>query len=542
MKPYPEWLESAVIYQIYPQSFQDSNGDGIGDLRGIESRIPYLAELGITVIWLNPIFDSPFADAGYDIRDYFKIAPRYGSEEDLISLFKTAEKHGIRVVLDLVAGHSSIEHPLFQESAHAPEGPQAQQYIWMNRDYDPREGPTERNYVHNFFPFQPALNFGYAHPAEPWQDPVDAPGPTRNRAMLREILAYWMDLGAAGFRVDMASSLVKEDPGVAKTITLWQELRAWWDERYPDRVLIAEWSDPAKSVPAGFHLDFLMHFNVDAYGTLFFNETGTFQSPDGTCYFDAQGNGSPHTFMSVYTHQLAAVLDQGFISLPTSNHDFQRLRCGSRGWEGLRVAWTFLMTQAGPPTIFMGDEIGMRFVPDTPPKEGSTLVGITAPNGDSVNGERSGTRTPMQWDASPNNGFSEAPEDQLYLPMDPDPDRPTVAAQEIDPNSLLHFVRNLIQLRNKYPALGAKASYECLNDAQSAYPLIIRRSTPEQSCLILLNPSGRQISYAFDCALTIRSILLNEGTSVRQDDPVPAQILFDPFACAMLEVRAPGPT
>jgi maltose alpha-D-glucosyltransferase/alpha-amylase len=535
MQRIPQWLDQAVIYQIYPQSFQDSNGDGIGDIPGIIRRLDYLQWLGVTVIWLNPCFDSPFGDAGYDVRDFFKVVPRYGTQADLEALFDEARKRGIRVILDLVAGHTSIEHPLFLSSASGPDSPDADRYIWMNRDFDPATGPTEKNFVHNFFWYQPALNFGYARPAEPWQDAVDAPGPRRNRAMLKEIMAWWMDLGAAGFRVDMAASLVKEDPGHVETIRLWNELREWWDAHYPDNVLVAEWSHPAEAIPAGFHLDFLMHFNVDAYRSLFFNEEGALPYPEGHCYFDHRGRGTPRVFMPVYQRELEAVRGRGWISLPTANHDFQRLRCGPRGWEGLPVAWVFLMTQAGPPTIYMGDEIGMRYVPGVEPREGSTLFGVTAPNAGAINGERAGTRTPMQWDDSPNAGFSPAPAGQLYLPLDPDPQRPHLAAQRRDPGSLLHFVRQLLQLRHAHPALGAAADYRFRNPEGVDYPLLVERSVPGQRCLIALNPQDAPAAAELAETASAARKLLDSGASI---EPVNGRlrIRLPPFGYAIVEL------
>jgi maltose alpha-D-glucosyltransferase/alpha-amylase len=371
----------------------------------------------------------------------------------------------------------------------------ADRYIWKNREFDPAAGPTEKNYVHNFFWFQPALNFGYARPTEPWQDPVDAPGPLANREALREIMAYWMDLGAAGFRVDMASSLVKEDDGHRETIKLWQGLREWLDHHYPGRVLIAEWSYPSEATEAGFHLDFLMHFNLDVYRSLFFNGSGTLPYPDGDCYFDKKGTGTPHIFLPTYLDELGRVSGRGLISMPTANHDFQHLRCGNRDRDDLEVAWVFLMSQAGPPTIYMGDEIGMRFVEGTPPKEGSTLKGVTAPNAGSPQGERAGTRTPMQWDASANAGFSTASAEDLYLPLDPDPERPHVAAQEGDPDSLLNFVRRLIRLRQEHPALGTEASFKPLTPPEISYPLVVERRLPGEACLILLNPSSHEVTW-----------------------------------------------
>lgn len=517
MKTYPAWLTKAILYQIYPQSFQDSNRDGIGDIPGIISRLPYISSLGVNTLWLNPCFDSPFGDAGYDIRNFYKVAPRYGTNDDLAELFKAAHANGMRVILDLVAGHTSMDNPWFIEEAQNPKDPDSNRYVWRNREFDPAAGPAKEDFFPSFFWYQPALNYGWEQPTEPWQDPVDAPGPRKNREELRKILSYWMDMGCDGFRVDMASTLVKhslggQGSGCEGNRQLWRELREWWDEHYPENLLVAEWAYPDKALEAGFHLDFMMHFNAPGYPSLFFNGEGTIPPKEGPCYFDAKGKGNLKTFRKSYLEQLEACKDLGYVSLPSANHDIQRPRCGERGWEGLRPVWVFLMTQAGVPSIYYGDEIGMRFVPFVEPKEGSTLKGIVADNAGTSLGERAGTRTPMQWDDSMHAGFSAAEDaSSLYLPLDPDEERPTVKAQEGDPDSLLNFIRKLIQLRSEHPALGADGSYEILNAESNDYPLVVLRRSEAQRCLIFVNPLDRVAAVELDLLTEVMTPVLEGG-------------------------------
>lgn len=483
------WLSNAVLYQIYPQSFADSDGDGIGDLRGITEHLDYLAWLGVTAMWLNPCFVSPMRDAGYDVADYLAIAPRYGDENDLAELAEQARARGIRLLLDLVPGHTSDTHPWFVASAQDPAD---HRYIWAEPGPDGglpegfvrSPGARPGGYLPNFFDFQPALNFGYARQQadEPWRQGVDADGPQANRAALRTIMDRWLRLGVSGFRVDMAYSLVKDDPGRAETARLWREVRSWLDQEHPDAVLLSEWGDPAVAVPAGFHADFFLHFGGPTNGrplrSLWSNGTSTEHPEWATqpCYFDAGGRGTAGTFLTAYHDALAAIGAPGHIVLPTANHDFARLQAGPRTIEQLPPAFAFLLTFPTLPAIYYGDEIGMRDVLGLPDTEGSTMR----------NGyNRAGVRTPMQWDSGPNAGFSAAPANRLYLPIDPDPGRPTVAGQRADEDSLLNTVRDLIALRRAHPELGSGGSLEVLSDG---YPLVYLRGG---RFLVVVNPSDR---------------------------------------------------
>jgi glycosidase len=245
------WLTEAILYEIYPQSFADSNGDGIGDLGGVVGHLDHLAWLGVNTIWFKPFFASPFRDAGYDVSDYLRIAPRYGTNDDMFAVAEAAQQRGIRVLLDLVAGHTSIAHAWLQESASDPSD---DRYIWSDRPGDgfvPSPSSRPGYYLKNFFDEQPALNFGYARldPEEPWRQPVDAAGPRANRAALCEIIGYWLDRGVAGFRVDMAFSLVKDDPGLVETTALWHEIRRCCTARTRTRCCYRKVTTPCRPTP-----------------------------------------------------------------------------------------------------------------------------------------------------------------------------------------------------------------------------------------------------------------------------------------------------
>jgi glycosidase len=533
-RPTPAWLADAVLYQIYPQSFADANGDGIGDFAGLIERLDHLAWLGVNTVWISPCFASPFGDAGYDVSDYFRIAPRYGTNDDLAKLVAAARDRGIRILLDLVAGHTSVQHPWFvaaaddvgADPADPAADPAADRYIWADRQaakFVPSPGRRPGYYMKNFFDHQPALNFGYARsdPAEPWRQPIDAPGPAANRAALRRIMAHWIDLGVSGFRVDMAYSLIKDDPGSVETAKLWNEMRDWLDATYPDAMILSEWGRPDVAIPAGFHVDFFLHFVGRAMRSLWDNGHGTTSPgwPAGTCFFDAAGGGSPAEFVDAWRAATDAVGTAGHIALPTSNHDFSRLACGPRTHDQLGPAFALLLTWPTMPAIYYGDEIGMRYISGLPDHEGSRLEPTN---------NRAGSRTPMQWDDSANAGFSAAPADRLYLPIDPDPDRPTVAAQRADEGSLLHQVRRLIALRKARPALGATGSVDVLN---VGYPFVYVRGGDH---LVVVNPR-REPARATIPKLGGARPVMERGVTVEG-----GEIVATGFSYGVFTTEAPG--
>lgn len=518
MKPTPKWLEKAVFYQLYPQSFKDSNGDGIGDIKGIIGKLDYIKALGCDAIWMNPCFESAFRDAGYDVIDYCKVAPRYGSNDDLEKLFREAHDRGIRIILDLVAGHTSDQHEWFKES-RKKEGVYTDRFIWSNDPKAKDEGyifdGTERHeyFKTNFFECQPAINYGFAKIENPWEQPVNSPAALASREELFRIMDFWMSRGADGFRVDMASSLIKRDKDFVETEKLWTGIRGRFQQKYPEGVLISEWGNPEHAVRAGFMIDFMIHFGVKGYPSLFFNEEGVFHRKD--CYFSPEGNGSPVEFVESYMKQLKAVDGHGYVSVPTANHDIQRPRSGGRdSEEQLKVVMTFLLTLKGIPFVYYGDEIGMRFVSQLPDKEGSLLRGMKDIYGNPL-GNRAGSREPMQWDKGVNAGFSNAAADQLYLPIDPRATDNNVEEQSRNSGSLLNLTKTLIKLRKENKALGNTGEIDFIYAADHTYPLVYTRKAGDEEFLIAINPSGKnanaKIKLENSPSLTP---VLNEGTEV----------------------------
>lgn len=488
-KPKPEWLDRAIFYQIYPQSFYDSNADGIGDIPGIIAKLDYIKSLGVNTCWINPCFDSPFQDAGYDVADYYQVAPRYGSNSDLLNLFIEARKRNIRILLDLVPGHTSIQHPWFQQSAQPEKNEYSDYFVWTDsawtwdvNNLKVVSGFSQRDacYITNFFYFQPALNYGFANPdpAQPWQHAVNAPGPHKVRQELKNIISFWLDKGASGFRVDMAFSLVKGDIGRRETIKLWQEIRAWMDKEYPEACLVSEWAVPSQAISAGFHVDFCLPFGFPGYTALLRKPYGhgPGNDPYGFSFFDSGGRGNIMEFMSEYLNHYELTKNFGYISIPTGNHDINPRLSKGRSNSDIELIFLFILTMPGVPCIWFGDEIGMRSFDDLPSKEGGY--------------NRTGARTPMQWSNEANAGFSTANPDLIYLPVDPDQGRPTVFDQENDPRSLLQKVRTLISIRKGHSALQAAAKFELVYAHPGLYPLIYLRSDEKESFLIVINPSA----------------------------------------------------
>lgn len=512
----PEWLETATFYQLYPQSFKDSDGDGIGDIKGIISKIDYLKELGINAIWINPVFESPFEDAGYDVTDFYKVAPRYGTLNDVKDLIAKARAKGIKICFDLVAGHTSDKSPWFLESSKKDKNKYTDRYIWTNSKTikpGPKwiRGNYERDgcFLKNFFDIQPALNYGYAkpNPANPWEQPVTAPGPKSTFAEMKNIVQYWMDKGIDGFRVDMASTLIKNDTGFVETSKLWKGFRNWFSTKYPEGALIAEWSDPEKSIKAGFMIDFLMHFNIKSYRSLFFNKWANPYLKRDTVFFSIDGNGTSRQFMNDYAYQLKAVGNAGYISVPTSNHDFARPNCGNRNTdEQLKVVLAFILTLKGIPFIYYGDEIGMQYLQHAKEIEGSD--------------QRGGSRTPMQWDQSVKAGFSSAPLEKFYLPLDTFSKRPSVAQQLTNKSSLLNFTKQLIALRKKYKALGNIGEFNLLYCEDYKYPLVYERKFGNEKFIIVINPSGKklEIAFGYPAANKIIPVVSSHNTSLKYRD------------------------
>jgi alpha-glucosidase len=477
------WWQAGTIYQIYPRSFQDSDGDGVGDLPGITKRLPYIQGLGIDAIWISPIYPSPMYDFGYDVSDYEDIDPLFGTLADFDALLTEAHGLGLKVLLDLVPCHTSFQHPWFIESRKSRDNPKRDWYIWV--DPPPGGGPpnnwysnfggsawewdesTGQYYLHSFLVEQPDLN---------WRNP-------EVRAAMMDVMRWWLDKGIDGFRVDVIAGMIKDDqlrdnppnpdwkegddplnkyfyfynhnrPEVHEII---REMRALVDS-YGDRVLIGE---------TYFPLETLMEYygqNLDE-AHLPFN-------------FELILMDWKPASIQQFVEQYEAALPPGaWPNWVLGNHD--RHRVASRaGLQQARVAQMLLLTLRGTPTCYYGDELGMADVPIPPDRVRDTWE-FNMPG---MGLGRDPERTPMQWDASQYAGFSDV---EPWLPIASDYKRVNVEVECEDPSSMLSFFHDLLALRRETPALSI-GSYSTVN-AHIDDTMVYTREHNGDTLLVALN-------------------------------------------------------
>jgi alpha-glucosidase len=449
--PERTWWKRGIIYQVYPRSFQDANGDGIGDLPGIMQRLDYLEWLGVEALWISPIYPSPMADFGYDVADYCGIDPIFGTLADFDALLANAHRRGLRVILDFVPNHTSDQHPWFLESRASRNNPKRNWYIW--RDPKPDGGPPN-NWISNFggsaWQFDAATGQYFYHAFLREQPDLNWRNPEVREAMY-DVLRFWMDRGVDGFRIDVMWHLIKDgklrdnppnpayvptqaeierllqvysadQPEVLEVVT---EMRAVLEE-YDDRVLIGEIYLPLERLVAYYGHDLSgahLPFNFQLLQT-------------------AWNAPSLHSVIVEYEKAIPA---GGWPNWVLGNHDKPRI--ASRVGEAqAAVAAILLLTLRGTPTLYYGDEIGMRQVPIPP----EAVQDPWEKNEPGLGFNRDQQRTPMQWDASPNAGFTKG---RPWLPLSADYEAINVAALREQPRSILVLYRRLIELRQSRPAL-----------------------------------------------------------------------------------------
>ena len=388
----------------------------------------------------------------------------------------------MHILLDLVPGHTSVQHEWFKQSMKAEKNEFTDRYVWTDNIWESPEGmgcirgisDRDGSCAVNFFSHQPALNYGYYKPERPWQQAMDDEGPKATLEAMKDVMRFWLQMGADGFRVDMAGSLVKNDEDGKGTIKLWQNVREFLDREFPDAAMVSEWGEPDKSLQGGFHMDFLLHFGPSHYNDLFRCEEP---------FFSSRGKGDVSAFVEKYLDNYEKSEKKGLMCIPSGNHDMGRLSQEIKGDE-LKIAFAFLLSMPGAPFIYYGDEIGMKYV-----------EGLTSVEGGY---ERTGSRTPMQWDDSVNAGFSSAKKEMLYVAQDSDENRPTVKNQAADENSLYNEIKKLIKIRKEHAALLSKGEIEFVAAKKDTYPLAYVRSSEDEKILVVINPSAEDVTFDFD--------------------------------------------
>jgi maltose alpha-D-glucosyltransferase/alpha-amylase len=453
------WYRDAVFYEVYVRGFYDSNGDGIGDFRGLTEKLDYLQWLGIDCIWLLPMYASPLKDGGYDISDYYAMLPEYGTLDDFKTFLDGAHARGIRVIADLVINHTSDQHPWFKEARSSKASPKRDWYVWSDTDQKYAEAriiftDTERSnwtwdeeakafFWHRFFSHQPDLNFDNEEVCQ---------------AML-DVLSFWLDLGIDGFRVDAVPYLVEREgtscENLPETHLFLKRLRAYTESHYPNRVLLAEANQWPEDVVEYFGRgdEFHMNYHFPIMPRLFMALRQedrrpiveilerTPAIPEG-CQWGMFLRNHDELTLEMVTDE-----ERDYLYNEYAKDRRMRLNLGIRrrlaplldnSHRRIELLHGLLFSLPGSPFLYYGDEIGM---------------------GDNIYlGDRDGVRTPMQWSADRNAGFSRADFAQLYFPVIMDPvygyQSVNVEAQQRFNTSLLHWMRGMIHLRKSHQVFG----------------------------------------------------------------------------------------
>jgi len=494
------WWQTGVIYQIYPRSFQDTTGNGVGDLPGIIRRLPYLAEtLGVDALWLSPFYPSPMKDFGYDVANYVDVHPEFGTLADFDELVTKAHSREMRVIIDLVPNHSSDQHPWFQESRSSRGNPKRDWYIWAEPlpdgsppnnwlsvfggsawEWDPR---TEQYYLHSFLKEQPDLN---------WRNP-------EVQEAMFDVARFWLDRGVDGFRIDVAHYIMKDpemrdnppnpevSPSIHRPLGEYDSQFHLHDKGHPDthriyrefRNLLDEYSAGRERVAIGeIHI-----MDWEEWASYYGENLDEIHLPYN---FSLLGIPWESEAVRRKVNQLEEVLQPGaWPNYVLGNHDEQRV--ASRvGPDQARAAAMLLLTLRGTPTIYYGDEIGMQDV-EVPPERQLDPAGLNQPG---KGQSRDRCRTPMQWNPGPWAGFSPPEAEEPWLPLADDYRERNVLVQLEQPGSVLQFYRRMLAFRRSHPVLQT-GTYRPWRDQPEDCFLYLRES-PEDRYLICLNFSGQE--------------------------------------------------
>ena len=541
------WFKDAVFYQVYLRAFADSNGDGHGDLRGLTQKLDYLQALGVDCLWLMPIFPSPLLDDGYDIADYYGVHPDYGTLDDFKTFLAEAHARGLRVIADLVLNHTSDQHPWFQAARADRKSPYRDYYVWSDTDQKYREAriiflDTEQSnwtwdatagqyFWHRFYASQPDLN--YDNPAV--------------RAEMLNVAKFWLDLGLDGFRADAVPYLFEREgtncENLPETHAYLKELRRFVDAHYPKggRILLAEANQWPQDVRAYFGDgdEFHMAFHFPVMPRIYM----ALARADRTPIVDILARTPPIpancqwcTFLRNHdelTLEMVTPEERASMWRTYAPEARMRLNLGIRrrlaplldgDRRKVELLSSILFTLPGAPIIYYGDEIGM---------------------GDNIwLDDRDGVRTPLQWDAGPNAGFStrDVPPERLYAPVIADErfgyQRVNVAAQRADPDSLWHTLRRMIAVRKQQRAFGQGACEFLPVENRAA--LAVVRTFAEETILAIhsLSPAEQHISLDLRRWSGARVHDLLAARTLREVTPDPHPLALPPYGYLWLKLES----
>ncbi len=484
-----QWWQNAVFYEIYPRSFADSNNDGVGDLRGIASKLDYLKDLGVDAIWISPCFPSPQVDFGYDVSDYENIDPMYGTLADFDLLAAEAKKRNIHIILDFVVNHSSDQHPWFVDSKSSKTSAHRDWYIWRDG-----KGPNTppNNWTSTFggsaWKFDPATNQYYYHYFYAEQPDLNWRNPAVKDAML-DVTRWWYKRGVSGFRLDAVDTLF-EDPALKDNPILRPEKNAFGDP--------IEQETYNKKLPEVHDVLRGLRKVANEYDAVLIGETWTANISELNAYYGAGNNELqlPMDFLfttvdklspAEFRKQIADVnAASGWPTFVIGNHDkprsYDRYGDGQHNDQIAKLMAALYLTLRGTPIMYYGEEIGMKTTPPTSKEEVRDPIGRT---GWPKEKGRDGERTPMQWDSSDNAGFSTA---RPWLPVPPTFKTHNVADEAKDPESVLAFYKKVLALRHTDKAL-QDGNYTPINE-DDANVLSYLRVYKGDGVVVALNMTG----------------------------------------------------
>ena len=543
------WWKEGVLYQIYPQSFKDTTGDGFGDFQGVIQKLDYLESLGITMVWMNPFFGSPLVDNGYDVSNYTAIHPRYGTMEDFQEMLDGLHCRGIKFVLDVVVNHSSNEHPWFQQSRSSRDNPYRDYYHWWPAEkgtppfrdsiFDPEgawqfDQQTNAYYLHYFAKEQPDLN---------WENP-------KVRQEIYAIMKFWAEKGVDGFRMDAFQYASKDTTfpewpkGHEKEYDKWYGMRPqlhdYLKEMYTEVIEPYDLFAVAEGAGTSFKD---AHDLVDADR----NELQV------AYHFDCRDISKDlegyqlSEFKAVFTKWDTAFKNNGWLAIYLSNHDVARLidRYGNTDADfrtpSAQMLNTFLLSMRGTPYTYYGDELGMTNIDMPKIEEYVDVSAIGDYNRAKAEGEdmdqfmkklnfnsRENARTPMQWDSTKNGGFTEG---KPWKKVNDNHQTINVVAQNKDPKSILNHFRKMVKLRKDNPVL-VYGQYQILQESHSEI-YAYTRTLDQQQVLVLLNFSKKQATITLEETTKTGTLLINNYDRL---DAREGQITLQPYQAIICEL------